>query len=72
MKFKKVLNKCYLIFTIVCLVAMPKIWIYADSLRTTPGVAHGGELLLPLIPLIVYIAYKNYKDTPHSKEDYKD
>lgn len=72
MKFKRVINSCYIIFTAVCIAAMPKLWTDSGCLTSTPGTARGGQLLLPFVPLIIYIAYKNYKDTPHSKKDFKD
>ena len=68
MKLKKCLKICYVVFTVIYFIAMPKFMIYVDSFRVTPGTAYGGELLLLFIPLIIYIAYKNYKDTPHEKD----
>lgn len=59
MKYKQYLNVVFILLTTIVLVVSPAICQYVDSFRARPGVAYGGELLLPLIPLLAFLAFKN-------------
>ncbi len=70
MKAKKHIKAAYIVWGIIYYTMLPQIFEYAQSARN--GNSKGGELMLVFVPLIMCIAYKNYKDTPHSKENFKD
>lgn len=72
MKYKQYLNIVFIVITSIVLIGLPEICRYIDSFRARPGVAYGGELLLPLIPLLAFLAFKNMDTWKATKKKFID